>query len=503
MTDPDARVARLHGRLDAAAHAVLTSPPQPHGDAARDAGDLLAAMVDELISTRDGSLAWLLLAATAGHLPTTEQVEALLDQLALEPCAAELAAHVLRHAAETIRDRGELDRELRVVSGAVLADVDHAARFNRHTGIQRVTREVCSRWTTRTDLTLLAWDEKQTMLRGLSPVERDRVLRWSGPVDSDADDAALAAAASAVLPWRCHVLLPEVSQGQTATPLAALARYSGSAVVMIGYDAIPITSAEMRPAAEPTMYVRYLRVVKHSRRVAAISTSATAEFGGFAASLEPQGLAGPDVVEVMLASDRPPELAPPARRDRPLVLCVGSHEPHKNHLAVLHAAELCWRSGLDFDLDFIGGAGSGSAPLDARLDALAAAGRPVRTRRGVGDAELWQAYRDATFTVFPSLHEGFGLPVVESVACGTPAITTAYGSTGEIAARGGCLVVDPRDDEALTHAMRLLLTDRAELNRLEQEAALVSVRTWDDYAGELYEALVTAVPVVRATEVRA
>jgi glycosyltransferase involved in cell wall biosynthesis len=107
----------------------------------------------------------------------------------------------------------------------------------------------------------------------------------------------------------------------------------------------------------------------------------------------------------------------------------------------------------------------------------------------VTDEELWQTLRAARFSVFLSLHEGFGLPVAESLACGTPCLTTDYGSTREIADGGGALVADPHDDRAIAEQMRRLLTDDDLVQELEEQARRRPVRTWDDYARELWTAL--------------
>jgi len=100
----------------------------------------------------------------------------------------------------------------------------------------------------------------------------------------------------------------------------------------------------------------------------------------------------------------------------------------------------------------------------------------------VSDCELWGAYRSARFTVFPSLHEGYGLPVAESLAAGTPAITSDFGSMLEIAVDGGALTVDPRNLDDLTDAMRTLLTDDEALTALATEATARPARDWDEYA---------------------
>ncbi|WKK73328.1 glycosyltransferase [Rathayibacter oskolensis] len=170
-----------------------------------------------------------------------------------------------------------------------------------------------------------------------------------------------------------------------------------------------------------------------------------------------------------------------------MVVCVGSHEPRKNHLAVLHAAELLWREGHEFSLVFIGGNAWNSEGFDAQLARLQAEDRAVSSFSAITDELLWSAYRLARFTVFPSLNEGFGLPVAESLAVGTPVLTAQYGSMAEIASQGGAVTVDSRDDHDIARGMRELLTDDALLARLQTEALARDNSSWAEYAATLWD----------------
>ena len=118
-----------------------------------------------------------------------------------------------------------------------------------------------------------------------------------------------------------------------------------------------------------------------------------------------------------------------------MVLCVGSHEPRKNHLAVLHAAELLWREGVAFSLVFVGGNAWRAERFVDQGRAAAGGGRPIVSVRALPDDLLWAAYRLAHCLIFPSLNEGFGLPVAEALASGTPVVTSEFGSMQEIAAQ--------------------------------------------------------------------
>lgn len=499
MTDrapvASALLAATAQRLASAAAGV--SPERPSEGPGGDLVHLVAA------ARRDPAVVWLALAALRGRLPVEAEVLRARRGLDLdddEALGARLLADVL---AEPWSGLPAAEMDL-VVDGVVVA-VDFCARHDIHTGIHRVVRETLPRWAARPSehgpLVAVANVDAYDALRTLAPREEHRVFafgtaRTFDPAEEQAYRARL------VVPWRSTLVVPEIPDQRFAPRLAALGAHSGNRLALVGYDMIPAVSADLRPAEDAVRFGHYLSAVKHAHAVAAISASATAEFAGFSHAVTAQGLPGPRVTEVVLPTDVPEAGAetgteggarsgPSGRTGRPRVLCVGSHEPHKNHLTVLYAAERLWREGLDFELEFIGGPGWRSEELQARLVRTARSGRPVTNRGRVSDDELWQAYRDARFSVFLSLHEGFGLPVAESLACGTPVLTSSFGSLAEIAEDGGCVTVHPADDDAVTDAMRELLTDDALVERLREAARARPRRTWDEYADEAWEVVVS------------
>jgi glycosyltransferase involved in cell wall biosynthesis len=375
---------------------------------------------------------------------------------------------------------------IRIVDSGVVVDVDFAARNDVHTGIQRVVRSVMPEWSRERELIPAAWTNTYSSLRTLDAAESTRVLQWGGRGSGSGrlveDDTTL------VIPWRSVVVVAEVPIREVCPRLAAMAESSGNRVVAIGYDCIPLVSADMVPLVEPERFVHYLTAVKHMRRVAGISASATVEFRGFADMLSSQGLPGPTVFECGLPAPGLSE-APVESERRPMILCVGSFEPRKNQEGVLYAAQVLWREGLEFELCFVGGGGLGLG-FPATVRRVARTGRPVSIATAVSDAELEAMYRAARFSVFASLHEGYGLPVVESLAHGVPVITTNYGSTREIGLAGGTVLIDPRDDRALVDAMRELLVDPGALAALRHQIGQRTSRTWADYADELWAQLV-------------
>jgi glycosyltransferase involved in cell wall biosynthesis len=97
----------------------------------------------------------------------------------------------------------------------------------------------------------------------------------------------------------------------------------------------------------------------------------------------------------------------------------------------------------------------------------------------VPDADLPALYTAAELLALPSLHEGFGLPVLEAMACGTPVVAADIPALAETAG-GAALLVDPRDASALAAAMRALVLDGALRRRLRAAGLRHAAGfTWD------------------------
>jgi glycosyltransferase involved in cell wall biosynthesis len=135
----------------------------------------------------------------------------------------------------------------------------------------------------------------------------------------------------------------------------------------------------------------------------------------------------------------------------PYVLTVATLEPRKNLQTLVEAHGLL---GGELLLAVAGGEGWGDQP---ELD------RPRIRRLGfVSDEELARLYRGAAAAVYPSRFEGFGIPVLEAMACGCPVVVSAHPSLDE-ASGDGALRADPNDPSALAAAIETALGRRDEL----------------------------------------
>jgi glycosyltransferase involved in cell wall biosynthesis len=171
---------------------------------------------------------------------------------------------------------------------------------------------------------------------------------------------------------------------------------------------------------------------------------------------------------------------------RATVLCVGSFELRKNHLTLLRAANALWDNGLDFELELIGrSTGAGGGEVNAELYNLRRSDRPVRWLKQVNDNILHRAYQSCRFTVYPSVLEGFGLPIGESLIHGKPCICGGNGALGEVARGGGCLIVDQSSPDAVAEGIKTLLLDQQFYTRLCAEARARTFRSWSNYVDKL------------------
>jgi glycosyltransferase involved in cell wall biosynthesis len=151
------------------------------------------------------------------------------------------------------------------------------------------------------------------------------------------------------------------------------------------------------------------------------------------------------------------------------VLSVGTLEPRKNHALLLQAfARLKARGATEgHRLVFAGAKGWLAEPIFESIRALGLEADVVLAGHTDHLAEL---YNGATVMVYPSFYEGFGLPPLEAMACGTPVITSNAASLPEVVGEAAPMV-DPQDEQGLAEAMGRLLAD-AELRRKASATAL-------------------------------
>ncbi len=177
----------------------------------------------------------------------------------------------------------------------------------------------------------------------------------------------------------------------------------------------------------------------------------------------------------------------------PYLLFLGGEKPHKNVQNVVRAFAEARRSrSLPHALVLAGPLPKSTGRLETLVSALDLAEQVFRPGI-VAEEDLPGLYASADAFLYPTLYEGFGLPVVEAMACGTPVLTSSTSALREIAG-GYAYLVDPMDVDAIAAGIVLLSTDdkvRADLTELGKKRALdfswekAAERTLEVYAAAL------------------
>jgi glycosyltransferase involved in cell wall biosynthesis len=261
-------------------------------------------------------------------------------------------------------------------------------------------------------------------------------------------------------------------------------------IAAIFHDAIPLRHPDITWPQSVARHPSYMKLLAGFDRVWAVSESSRKDLAGF---WRWQGVEDRPRVDVLgLGADFTggprvaARLSPPASS----LLCVGILEPRKNQLFLLEVCERLWREGLAFDLHLVGRVNPHfGAPVVAGIDALRPARRGLHYHEAADDGKVLELYAKARASVFPTIAEGCGLPLLESLWMGVPCVCSDLPVLRENADGGGCLPVTPGDVAAWAVALSRVLTDETLQVHLGVEALTRPLPTWAEAAQVLRAAL--------------
>ncbi|MBW2059619.1 MAG: glycosyltransferase family 4 protein, partial [Deltaproteobacteria bacterium] len=169
--------------------------------------------------------------------------------------------------------------------------------------------------------------------------------------------------------------------------------------------------------------------------------------------------------------------------DTPYLLYVGTLEPRKNLIRLVKATALLWEQGLKYPLIMAGRKGWLYQGLFDLIDSLGL-GDHVRFLGHVSQDGLSSLYRNAEVFVYPSVYEGFGLPPLEAMSCGTPVVVSNRSSLPEVCGDAACYV-DPFDEGDMARGILSVLQDD-NLRRILVEKGFERVKlfSWENAARE-------------------
>jgi glycosyltransferase involved in cell wall biosynthesis len=258
----------------------------------------------------------------------------------------------------------------------------------------------------------------------------------------------------------------------------------------IFHDAIPLQHPHITWPQSVARHPGYLKMLAGFDHVWAVSDASRRDLIGF---WRWQGLERQPAVDVLAlgadfnASPRVTQRAIPA----PRLLCLGIVEPRKNQALLLEVCAGLWNTGLTFELHVVGRVNPYfGKPIVARLKELRRTHRKfLHFHEAAGDATVAEIYATTRASVFATIAEGCGLPLLESLWMGVPCVCSDLPVLRENADGGGCLSVAVNDHDAWKSALRRIVTDDALHGRLAREAVSRTLPTWKDAADTLTNAL--------------
>ncbi|MDB6093839.1 MAG: glycosyl transferase group 1 [Verrucomicrobia bacterium] len=257
----------------------------------------------------------------------------------------------------------------------------------------------------------------------------------------------------------------------------------------IFHDAIPLKFPHITWPQSVARHPGYMKLLAGFDRVWAVSKASQAELAGF---WKWQGLGKIPLVEVIALGadfDGGARLRGVVDRATPLsrgILSVGILEPRKNQMLLLEVSEQLWTQGIAFELDLVGRVNPHfGQPIVKRIKQLQRKFPGLRYHAAAGDAELAALYAGARVSVFPTLAEGCGLPLLESLWRGVPCVCSDLPVLRENADGGGCVPVTVDDRTAWADALRQILADDDRCRELRDQARSRALPTWAEAAARL------------------
>ncbi|HTZ21898.1 MAG TPA: glycosyltransferase [Opitutaceae bacterium] len=263
----------------------------------------------------------------------------------------------------------------------------------------------------------------------------------------------------------------------------------------IFHDAIPLRHPQITWPQSVARHPGYMKSLARFDRIWAVSAASREDLLGYWRWI---GVATPPPVDVLAHGadfDGTPRVTAsliphPSSLIPPSLLCIGIVEPRKNQGFLLDVCAELWREGLAFELHLVGRVNPHfGAPIVEKIQRWRREFSGLHYHAAASDAAMAALYAKTRATVFPTIAEGCGLPVLESLWQGVPCVCSDLPMLRENADGGGCVMAPVGDLAAWQDALRRVLTDDAVHARLVRAATTRTLPTWAEAAQTLRTAL--------------
>lgn len=368
--------------------------------------------------------------------------------------------------------------------------VDHTSQFPYNTGIQRCVRLIAKTLIgLGINLCPVCWDPVKGFVLPTAAM-LDHLERWNGPA---VNSWYLNLDNSKGLNWLLIVELIRAKNRPSPQMMKDYAASRGLKVAWVFHDAIPLRLPHFYggPSSPATQsHAAYMSGLASADLVLANSYTTAFHLCEF---LHERKLPFTHVVGLPLAHEFPGERSLGLQYSRfegePLkILCVGSLEQRKNHKSLIKA--LTWLSATEnfhFGLKVVGW--SQEPVVVEMIKRAITIGLPIECIGDADDEYLNHLYEWSHISAYPSIEEGFGLPVAESLWRGRGCICSSEGALGELSSGGGCIRVDVNSWQDIAKAFLDLEHSPMLLSQLSVEINQRKLSSWRDYGRELLHAI--------------
>ncbi|GAB5562098.1 MAG: hypothetical protein SynsKO_37450 [Synoicihabitans sp.] len=256
-------------------------------------------------------------------------------------------------------------------------------------------------------------------------------------------------------------------------------------------DAIPLKFPEITWPHSVERHPRYMHTLAKFDHVFAISSAVKRDLIGFWHWQGNKTNVTVSVLPLGADFDGSARGARPTRPPSPSLVCVGIVEPRKNQTFLLDVAEALWSDGVNFELNIVGRVNPHfGKPVVDRMRSMAASRAGLHFHESASDEKFASLLANARAVVFPTIAEGCGLPVLESLWRGLPCVCSDLPVLRENADEGGCVSIPVNNLEAWCDGLRRVLTDDAHWEELANQAATRTLPTWAESAAVIEKTLV-------------
>jgi glycosyltransferase involved in cell wall biosynthesis len=457
-----------------------------------DLSENFLAIVSDLRANPKPEKNWLALTFLLGQLPTVEQVTKLEMWIRSSRDDQELVENILRELTISLARSGALTDVL-VIKERVIVLLKDVAKQSLHTGVQRVTRDLC-RQLIDIDQTIVFANISDDG-HSISPIDIDfaRVMftekyRLNNSFDNqDIGEKFL-------IPINCRILVPEIPLNiDFNSRLSALGKSSSNSFSCIGYDLIPILSPEFVSREESEQFTHYLSMTSEAKKVMCISDQAAAEFAGYYEARKSVEGNSPEISVIDIPTSRTlgsvNRLGRSSKDSKFHILSVGTIEPRKAQIETLLACKELWSEGADLKITFVGRVHAEILDIwNALTHGLADS--MFRHLIDISDEDLAHLYSSSDLSIFVSKHEGYGLPIVESILHGTPVLTTNFSPSWSKVKDSGAIGISTVDASTISGELRKIIKRFAENKEIVHVDQDLKLPNEFEYASYIYREII-------------